>query len=107
MRELSERVASLEANYIALDRRASQHEDNDNERFDRHMSFSVGMKNDILAAVSGVNTKVDLLDKRIDVLWDDKNERQGASKASKYIANSISGVIGATAALLVEYFRKG
>ena len=107
MLDLSPRVSSLEANFLAIDRRAQDHEKNDNERFERHMDFSADMKKDILSAISQVTGKVAEMDDKLDALWDEKNERRGASRTGKYLIGAAGSVIGGVIALLGVLLKKG
>lgn len=103
MPEISERLASIEANYIALDRRAEAHEHSDNDSFDTMLSFVMGMKKDILAAIDNTNDKVDALDTKVGTLWDDKNKREGAFGLSKLVAGTAGGLL---VALMDWFVRK-
>lgn len=102
MPEIAERIAILEANSINLDRRADAHERNDDDRFNRTLSFAMGMKTEILAAVGNVNEKVDTLSEKVSTLWDDKNKREGAFGLSKIMVGSAGGLIVAA----IDWFVK-
>ena len=118
MPELAERVATLEANWVALDRRAETHEKNDDERFKRSIEYATTAKQEILEAIKensarteilikDNSSRTDALDLKIDTLRTESSERKGAIGASKYIAGIIGGGVGAIAVAAVEYFKRG
>jgi len=72
--ELSERLSVLEANYTSMDRRSVEHERNDAERFDRSFKLIADTKSEILTAIEDLSTKV-------EVIWDSKNVKDGASQS--------------------------
>jgi hypothetical protein len=100
------RIARLEANYYNVAKQVEDHEKRDEDRFERTFSFVKGMKAEILDALDTTDKKINVLDSKVDTLWDEKNERKGAIKMSKFIGHGISGLVGGTIALIVELVKK-
>ena len=70
---------TLESNYAAIDRRAVEHEEKDEERFIRTMERFDSLE-------KAVSTK-------IDVLWDNKNKQEGIIGFSKLLAGGFGGLV--------------
>ncbi len=100
------RVAVLEANYGNMAKTIQEHEKRDEDRFERTFSFVKGMKQEILDSLETMDSKINALDTKVDTLWDEKNQRSGALKLSKFVGHGISGIVGGTIALIVELVKK-
>ena len=100
------RVAVLEAHRDNMLGQLEDHEKRDEDRFERSFSFVKGMKQEILESIETMDSKLSTLDAKVDTLWDEKNERKGALKMSKFIGHGVSGLVGGTIALIVELVKK-
>lgn len=100
------RIAILETNSSNMSRQMDDHEKRDEERFERSFAFVKGMKAEILQSIDSLDEKINQLDEKVDTLWDEKNERKGAIRMSKFIGHGISGLVGGVIAVAVEIFKK-
>ena len=93
----SSRIAVLEANYEAMDRRAIQHERNDENRFDESEKRNEDRFDRIMDRLGELDDKftekLTDLDLKVDSLWDENNQRKGALKLSTFIAHGITAIV--------------
>lgn len=108
MPELSERIASLEANFAAIDRRAMEHERSDAARFDQNFAYTKAMKAEIMGGINDLKDRFIEMETKVQTLWDDMNKREGAFGFGKFIAAAVGGVIGAVGgvAAAAEYIKR-
>jgi len=79
-------IAVLKANYTSLERHVVKHDMRDEERFEKVFSC---MRDNTDTIVKKINS----LDEKVDSLWDEKNQRQGAFKLSGIIGHIITGIV--------------
>ena len=82
-RELTERMAFVEAQWHDLDRRMENQED-----------AADANKKEIIAAVNALSGKLDkVVEEKISQLWDDKNKREGAIGSLLALSSAFGGLI--------------
>jgi hypothetical protein len=101
------RIAVLEANFKNLLRKSDEHEERDEDRFDRMFTAITVMKEDLLEGMGDMEDKfmerfADLnrrFDNKVEPMWDERSERRGAFKMSNVLAHGLTGLVSVAAAL--------
>lgn len=95
--EQIERIAKVEQQIISIVGRLDIHEKNDEERFEINLNYMKDMEGRINTKLIEINTGIKQTNKFVQILWDEKNKREGALGLGKFLAAGIGGAIVALA----------
>lgn len=74
----STKIGRMDANVTNLMDWKRQHEDHDQQRFDKTFEY-------IKDGFDKMEERFDKMDDRLDTLWDDKNKKQGSDGLKKFL----------------------
>lgn len=91
-----EKVVRNETNLGNLQKLFDQHNEQDEERFERVFGlFQKGFEK--------IDDRFDKVDDRLDVLWDDKNKKTGAF----WLGKSLAGIVGGGIVAIIDALSYG
>ena len=97
-----ERITSVEQQVIAITDTAKVHEKNDEDRFERNFTNAKEMETRINKKLDDMLIIIRQTNRTVQILWDEKNKRDGAIGISKFVAAAVGGLFVAA----VDWFIK-
>lgn len=93
------KIARIDQKVISLSEWTKAHEYDDAERFERTFSY-------VKEGFGKIEKRFDDIDKKLDTLWDDKNQRTGAFNASRLSIGALWAILVLAADWLVNGVHK-
>ena len=91
-KENFERITSTEQQIIAIVDKFDTHEKNDEARFERNFNYVKEMESRINKRFDEMMIVIKQTNRTVQILWDEKNKRDGAIGLSKFVAAAVGGL---------------